>query len=160
MMSYYILTNLQPFEDDSLLDGSSINNDFRPTPNSEIDFSYSVKEIERYDHFSYQFNCSFNIIKGVEMNFTRDDQVFNRTQMYLSIKANSGLEFYTSISVLNMSEFRIGNSQIQLNINMESSEKFENLNLRLFQTSISEEWGTTSNRWRYQIYIQRTTDFR
>ncbi|MBN2155231.1 MAG: hypothetical protein JW776_04255 [Candidatus Lokiarchaeota archaeon] len=143
LLAYYIIIHSSLHEDDSMINRSGIYRNIHPTPDSDIDFSYSVKEIDLQDYFLYQFNFSFDILKGVEPNFTRLDQLFNRTQMYLCIRASVGLEFYTSMFVLNMSELQKDNSQVEIKTDMESSLRFENLDVKLYQSSISEEGGIT-----------------
>lgn len=122
----------------------------QPTPNSNITLSYSVREMRIHKQYLYEFNFAFDIHKGVEPNFTSDTHsiiplLFNRTQIYLTIKANYGLTFYTVFLLTNMTEFQVDNSQVEVQYELSSPQRFENLLVGLFHSSFSEDGGMYSS---------------
>ena len=113
-----------------------------PTPESNINLSYSAVENQNQKNYIYQFDFIFKIFIGIKPNFTMNDRIFNNTQIYISIKANHGLDFYVTFLVLNMTEFHVNNSQVNYQKDMKSPLRFENLVVKLDMRSYSEGEGT------------------
>ncbi|TFG21026.1 MAG: hypothetical protein EU530_01680 [Promethearchaeota archaeon] len=132
----YVIKNTGIFDIERMINESD-NIELVPTPNSNISVEYSILESKNTESFHYDFEFLFNIIHGIEPNFTYHDQIYNETQLYLTIKANHGLEFFTFFSVLNMTKFQEDNSQIIVQKVMDSSQRFENLNFKIEYDSLS-----------------------
>ena len=137
-----LLSNYLNNKNEDLIDVSG-NQFINPTPESNITLSYSFKENLIQNKYIYQFEFIFKIIEGIELNFTWNDRIYNNSQIYLSIKANYGLEFYAAFLVMNMTEFHGNNSQLYFQKEMESPLRFENVVVELNMMSISE--GEYSN---------------
>jgi hypothetical protein len=132
----YVIKNTGIFENERMIDESDTI-DLIPTPNSNISVGYSIHESKNADNYYYDFEFIFNVIQGIEPNFTYHERVFNETQFYVTIKANHGLEFFTFFYVLNMTEFQEDNSQVIVQKEMYSSQKFENLEVKIKYNSMS-----------------------
>ena len=136
----YFLINSHIFDDNSLVDKSGIT-ELHPTPLSDISLYYSVKEIKNFDQYQYEFDFTFDIVQGIEPNFTSNGLIFNQTQLYISIKANYQLDFYTFFQILNMTEFQVDDSQVIVQKSMKSAQRLENLVINVQYVSISEGQG-------------------
>jgi len=134
----FYLQNIPSPKDERMIHQSGIYF-IHPTPNSDIALTFSVRESQVEEHYLYQFNFTFDISKGVEPIFILNDRIYNNTQLYLSIKANNGLEFYTVVQILNTSEFLLDDSQVEIYYEIESSIRFDNLAVEFHKTSSSNE---------------------
>jgi hypothetical protein len=132
----YVIRKTEIFTKESMIDESDTI-ELVPTPNSNISVGYSILESKNTDNYYYDFEFIFNVIQGIEPNFIYNGRVFNETQLYVTIKANYGLEFFTFFYVMNMTQFQEDNSYILIQKKMESSGKFENLIVDIFFNSIS-----------------------
>ena len=139
------MVNPQNLEDNSMVDFTRVLS-FTPTPNSDINVHYSILENQTGEQFLYQFNFTFDILKGIESTYTDEVNgwVFNQTQLYISIKGNYDLEFYAIFFILNSSEFQVDDSQISIIRDLNITQRFENLSikLRICRTTNGEEGPT------------------
>ncbi len=124
-------------EDVSMIDTTrSIT--FNPTPNSEIQLTYQILENQSFEHFLYQLNFTFDIVKGVEPTFEYNDRTFNFTQIYLTIMANNKTNFVSFFEILNMTKFFVDESQVNLHKEIKSLFRLDNLQIGLQIDKISD----------------------